>query len=438
MSNIKLNYKQTNISKKMIQDYAKKVEKNHKELHKRAGDDNDFVGWLELPTNYDKEEFKRIKKAAKKIAKESDILVVIGIGGSYLGARAVIESLTSTFYNLLPEKQRKFPQILYVGNNLSPNYINELIEYIGDKDFSVNVISKSGTTTEPAIAFRIFREILENKYGIDEARSRIYATTDKEKGALKTLSENEGYEQFVVPDNVGGRYSVLTAVGLLPIAVAGIDIDKLMEGARNAQERFDDPDLKYNECYQYAVIRNILYNKMNKTTEILVNYEPKMHYFTEWWKQLYGESEGKENKGIFPAGVDFTTDLHSMGQYIQEGRRDLFETVINVKTPKNDIVINPDDDNLDGLNYLAGKTMDYVNKKAMEGTIAAHVEGDVPNIVINIEKLDANNIGQLIYFFELACAMSGSILGINPFNQPGVEKYKTNMFKLLGKPGYEN
>ena len=321
MSNIKLNYKQTNITKKMIQDYAKKVEKNHKELHKRAGDDNDFVGWLELPTNYDKEEFKRIKKAAKKIAKESDILVVIGIGGSYLGARAVIESLTSTFYNLLPEKQRKFPQILYVGNNLSPNYINELIEYIGDKDFSVNVISKSGTTTEPAIAFRIFREILENKYGIDEARSRIYATTDKEKGALKTLSENEGYEQFVVPDNVGGRYSVLTAVGLLPIAVAGIDIDKLMEGARNAQERFDDPDLKYNECYQYAVIRNILYNKMNKTTEILVNYEPKMHYFTEWWKQLYGESEGKENKGIFPAGVDFTTDLHSMGQYTRGQKR---------------------------------------------------------------------------------------------------------------------
>lgn len=436
MSNIKLNYKQTNITKKMIQDYAKKVEKNHKELHKRAGDDSDFVGWLELPTNYDKEEFKRIKKAAKKIAKESDILVVIGIGGSYLGARAVIESLTSTFYNLLPEKQRKFPQILYVGNNLSPNYINELIEYIGDKDFSVNVISKSGTTTEPAIAFRIFREILENKYGIDEARSRIYATTDKEKGALKTLSENEGYEQFVVPDNVGGRYSVLTAVGLLPIAVAGIDIDKLMEGARNAQERFDDPDLKYNECYQYAVIRNILYNKMNKTTEILANYEPKMHYFTEWWKQLYGESEGKENKGIFPAGVDFTTDLHSMGQYIQEGRRDLFETVINVKTPKNDIIINPDDDNLDGLNYLAGKTMDYVNKKAMEGTIKAHVDGDVPNVMIEMNKLDEKNLGELIYFFEKACAMSGMILSVNPFNQPGVEKYKKNMFHLLEKPGY--
>lgn len=436
MANIKLKYNNTNITKRMIQDYAKEVEKNHKELHKRALDEEDFVGWLELPTDYNKEEFKRIKKAARKIAKESDILVVIGIGGSYLGARAVIESLTSTFYNLLSEKQRKYPQILYVGNNLSPNYMNELIEYIGNKDFSVNVISKSGTTTEPAIAFRIFREILENKYGIDEARSRIYATTDKQKGALKTLAENEGYEQFVVPDNIGGRYSVLTAVGLLPIAVAGIDIDKLMEGARTAQERFDDSDLKYNECYQYAVIRNILYSKMNKTTEILVNYEPKMHYFTEWWKQLYGESEGKENKGIFPAGVDFTTDLHSMGQYIQEGRRDLFETVISIKTPKNDIIINPDDDNLDGLNYLSGKTMDYVNKKAMEGTIKAHVDGDVPNIEIEMNKLDEKNIGELIYFFEKACAMSGMILGVNPFNQPGVEKYKKNMFHLLEKPGY--
>ena len=436
MANIRLDYKNTNITKRMIQDYTKEVEKNHKELHRRALDEEDFVGWLELPTDYNKEEFKRIKKAAKKIAKESDILVVIGIGGSYLGARAVIESLTSTFYNLLSEKQRKYPQILYVGNNLSPNYINELIEYIGDKDFSVNVISKSGTTTEPAIAFRIFREILENKYGIDEARSRIYATTDKQKGALKTLAENEGYEQFVVPDNIGGRYSVLTAVGLLPIAVAGIDIDKLIEGARTAQERFDDSDLKYNECYQYAVIRNILYSKMNKTTEILVNYEPKMHYFTEWWKQLYGESEGKDKKGIFPAGVDFTTDLHSMGQYIQEGRRELFETVITIKTPQNDIVINPDDDNLDGLNYLSGKTMDYVNKKAMEGTVKAHVDGDVPNIIIEMEKLDEKNIGELIYFFEKACAMSGMILGVNPFNQPGVEKYKKNMFHLLEKPGY--
>ena len=310
-----------------------------------------------------------------------------------------------------------------------------MIEYIGDKDFSVNVISKSGTTTEPAIAFRIFREILENKYGIDEARSRIYVTTDKERGALKTLADNEGYEKFVIPDNVGGRYSVLTAVGLLPIATAGIDIDKLMQGARNAQERYDDSNLKYNECYKYAVARNILY-KLYKNTEILVNYEPKMHYFTEWWKQLYGESEGKDQKGIFPAGVDFTTDLHSMGQYIQEGRRNLFETVISIENPKSDITINSDEDNLDGLNYLAGKTLDYVNKKAMEGTVEAHVSGDVPNIMLSIENLNEENIGELIYFFEKACAMSGMILGVNPFNQPGVEEYKKNMFKLLKKPGY--
>ena len=416
-------------------EYKEQVENIHKELHQKANDENDFVGWLELPTNYDKKEFSRIKKAAKKIKKESDILVVIGIGGSYLGARAVIESLTSTFNNMLTDKQRKYPQILYVGNNLSPNYINELIEYIGDKDFSVNVISKSGTTTEPAIAFRIFREILENKYGIDEARSRIYVTTDKERGALKILADNEGYEKFVIPDNVGGRYSVLTAVGLLPIATAGIDIDKLMQGAQNAQERYDDPNLKYNECYKYAVTRNILY-KLYKNTEILVNYEPKMHYFTEWWKQLYGESEGKDQKGIFPAGVDFTTDLHSMGQYIQEGRRNLFETVISIENPKSDITINKDEDNLDGLNYLAGKTLDYVNKKAMEGTVKAHVTGDVPNIMLTIENLDEENIGELIYFFEKACAMSGMILGVNPFNQPGVEEYKKNMFKLLKKPGF--
>lgn len=435
MANIRLNLKHTGITQKTILTYKEQVENIHKDLHRRANDEKDFVGWLELPTNYDKEEFARIKKAAKKIKKESDILVVIGIGGSYLGARAVIEALTSSFYNMLPNKQRKYPQVLYVGNNLSPNYINELIEYIGDKDFSVNVISKSGTTTEPAIAFRIFREILENKYGIDEARSRIYATTDKAKGALKTLAQNEGYEQFVVPDNVGGRYSVLTAVGLLPIAVAGIDIDKLMMGAKTAQDRYNDPDVKYNECYKYAVVRNILY-KLYKNTGILVNYEPKMHYFTEWWKQLFGESEGKDQMGIFPAGVDFTTDLHSMGQYIQEGRRNLFETVISIKTPNSDITINPDDDNLDGLNYLAGKGLDYVNKKAMEGTIKAHVSGDVPNIVIEMEKLDEENIGELIYFFEKACAMSGNILGVNPFNQPGVEEYKKNMFKLLEKPGY--
>ena len=435
MAEIKLNLKNSGITQKSIMEYKAQVENIHKDLHKRSNEEDDFVGWLELPTNYDKEEFKRIKKAAKKIKKESDILVVIGIGGSYLGARAVIESLTSTFNNMLPAKQRKFPQIVYAGNNLSSNYLNELIEYIGDKDFSVNVISKSGTTTEPAIAFRVFREILENKYGIDEARSRIYATTDKAKGALKTLAENEGYEQFVVPDNVGGRYSVLTAVGLLPIAVAGIDIDKLMEGARVAQERYNDPNLKYNECYQYAVLRNILY-KLYKNTEILVNYEPKMHYFTEWWKQLFGESEGKDEKGILPVGVDNTTDLHSMGQYIQQGRRNLFETVISIKIPNSDFTINSDDDNLDGLNYLAGKKLDYVNKKAMEGTVQAHVSGDVPNIEISLNKLDEENLGELIYFFEKSCAMSGSILGVNPFNQPGVEEYKKNMFKLLKKPGY--
>ena len=435
MPEISLNLKNTGLTKKSIMEYKEQVENIHKDLHRRANDEKDFVGWLELPTNYDKKEFARIKKAAKKIKKESDILVVIGIGGSYLGARAVIESLTSSFYNMLPNKQRKFPQILYVGNNLSPNYMNELIEYIGNKDFSINVISKSGTTTEPAVAFRIFREILENKYGIDEARSRIYATTDKEKGALKTLAESEGYEQFVVPDNVGGRYSVLTAVGLLPIAVAGIDIDKLMEGARLAQERYNDSNLKYNECYQYAVVRNILY-KLYKNTEILVNYEPKMHYFTEWWKQLFGESEGKEQKGIFPAGVDFTTDLHSMGQYIQEGRRNLFETVISIEESNSDITIPSDDDNLDGLNYLAGKGLDYVNKKAMEGTVQAHVSGDVPNIIINLKQLNETALGELIYFFEKACAVSGMILGINPFNQPGVEEYKKNMFKLLKKPGY--
>ena len=435
MAEISVDLKNSGITKKSIMEYKEQVENIHKDLHRRANDEKDFVGWLELPTNYDKEEFKRIKKAAKKIKKEADVLLVIGIGGSYLGARAVIESLTSSFNNLLPAKQRKHPQILYVGNNLSSNYMNELIEYVANKDFSINVISKSGTTTEPAIAFRIFREILENKYGIDEARSRIYATTDKKKGALKTLADNEGYEEFVVPDNIGGRYSVLTAVGLLPIAVSGIDISKLMEGARIAQERFNDPNLKYNECYQYAVVRNILYKK-KKNTEILVNYEPKMHYFTEWWKQLFGESEGKENKGILPVGVDNTTDLHSMGQYIQQGRRNLFETVVYVEEPKSDITINPDDDNLDGLNYLAGKTLDFVNKKAMEATVQAHVSGEVPNILVKMNKLDEENLGEVMYFFEKACAMSGSILGINPFDQPGVEEYKKNMFKLLKKPGY--
>ncbi len=433
MLEVKLNLEKSKVTTEEILKYKESVEKYHNELKERALDNNDYVGWLELPTNYSKLEFTRIKQAAKRISEDSDVLLVIGIGGSYLGARAVIEALTSSFDNMLQE--RKHPYILYAGNNLSPNYINELVEAIGNKDFSINVISKSGTTTEPAIAFRIFREMLESKYGIEEARSRIYVTTDEKKGALKKLAEQEGYEQFVIPDNIGGRFSVLTAVGLLPIATAGIDIDKLMEGARLAQVRYNDSDLKYNECYKYAVARNILY-KSNKTTEILVNYEPKMHYFTEWWKQLYGESEGKDKKGIFPAGVDFTTDLHSMGQYIQDGRRDLFETVLRIENPETNIKINADDDNLDGLNYLAGKDLDYVNKKAMEGTIQAHVTGDVPNILISIEKLDEETIGHLVYFFEKACAISGMILGVNPFNQPGVEEYKKNMFKLLEKPGY--
>ena len=432
---LKLNLKEAKIDEKEIMKYKSQVENIHKDLHRRANDEDDFVGWLELPTNYDKEEFKRIQKAAEKIRKESDILVVIGIGGSYLGARAVIESLSNTFESMKINEKRKYPLVLFAGNNLSPTYINDLIEIIEDKDFSVNVISKSGTTTEPAIAFRIFREILENKYGIDEARSRIYVTTDKERGALKTLSEMEGYERFVVPDNVGGRFSVLSAVGLLPIAAAGVDIKKLMNGARIAQEKYADSNLKYNECYQYAVVRNILY-KNDKNIEILVNYEPKMHYFIEWWKQLYGESEGKDRKGLFPAGVDYTTDLHSMGQYVQDGKRNLFETVINIDKPISNLKIKMDDDNLDGLNYLAGKDLDYVNKKAMEGTIEAHVSGGVPNIMITLDELNEENIGQLIYFFELACGISGNILGVNPFNQPGVEEYKKNMFRLLEKPGY--
>lgn len=434
---IKIDLKNAGIDKKEIMKYKEQVENIHKDLHRRSSKEDDFVGWLDLPTNYDKKEFKRIITAAKRINKDSDILLVIGIGGSYLGARAVIEALSSSFYNMQTLKQRKSTLVLYAGNNLSSNYINELIEIIGDKDFSINVISKSGTTTEPAIAFRIFREILENKYGIDEARSRIYVTTDKSRGALKKLSEEEGYETFVIPDNIGGRYSVLTAVGLLPIATAGMDIVKLMDGAKSAEDSYNDSELKYNECYQYAVIRNILYNQ-GKTMEVYANYEPKMHYMTEWLKQLFGESEGKEQKGIFPAGIDLTTDLHSMGQYMQEGLRNMFETVVCVETPKSNIKINLDDDNLDGLNYLAGKDLDYVNKKAMEGTIEAHVAGGVPNIKIQIEKLDEENIGGLIYFFELACAMSGSLLEVNPFNQPGVEEYKNNMFRLLEKPGHKS
>lgn len=436
MVNIKLDLKHTKVLEKNIMEYADTVKNIHDEMHEKASNKKEFLGWLDLPTNYDVKEFEEIKKVAKKIQQDSDILLVIGIGGSYLGARAVIESLTNTFYNLLNKEQRKMPQILYVGNNLSPNYINDLINLIGNRDLSINVISKSGTTTEPAIAFRIFRELLENKYGIKEAAKRIYVTTDKKNGALKQIAKEEKYTTFVIPDNVGGRYSVLTAVGLLPIATAGIDIDKLVQGAKFAQDKYSDKNVKYNDCYKYAVVRNILY-KNEKNIELLVTYEPKLHYLIEWWKQLFGESEGKEGKGIFPTGAEFTTDLHSLGQYIQEGRRNLFETVINIKKSQTDITINQDEDNLDELNYLVGKGLDYVNKKAMEGTIEAHFDGGVPNIVLNIDELNEFAIGHLIYFFELACAMSGKILGINPFNQPGVEKYKTNMFKLLKKPGYE-
>ncbi len=431
MSNIKVRFENTGIEMRKVIKYQERVEKIDKEIRNNSSEPSEFLGWLDLPTNYDKEEFERIKKFANTIRNNSKVFICIGIGGSYLGARAVIEALNNGFYN--PNSNET--QILYAGNNLSSTYIAEMIEAIGEKDISINVISKSGTTTEPAIAFRIFREYLENKYGLEEARKRIYVTTDKEKGALKQLANDEGYETFVVPDNIGGRYSVLTAVGLLPIAVAGIDIDELMNGARIAQNKYIEPNLKYNECYQYAVTRNILYGE-GKEIEILANYNPKLHYFVEWWKQLFGESEGKEEKGIFPAGVDFTTDLHSMGQYIQQGQRNLMETVINVVNPAIDIEIKPDEDNLDGMNFVAGKTVDYVCKKAMEGTIEAHVNGGVPNIVIDMEKLDAATIGNLIYFFELACAMSGKILGVNPFNQPGVEEYKKNMFRLLGKPGY--
>lgn len=436
MVGLNLNLENTGISEKVLQKYNKKVSEIHKELHENKDDEQEFLGWLELPTKYNKKEFKKIKECAQKIQKDSDVLLVIGIGGSYLGARAVIEALTNSFYNLQDKRHRKTPQIIYVGNNLSSNYINDVIDLVSHKDFSINVISKSGTTTEPAIAFRIFRDLMESKYGLEEAKNRIYVTTDKKAGALKKLATREKYETFVIPNNIGGRYSVLTPVGLLPIAVAGIDIDQLMKGARFAQDKYCDDDLTYNDCYRYAVARNILY-KNEKFIEILANYEPKMHYIAEWWKQLFGESEGKNGKGIFPAGVDFTTDLHSLGQYIQEGRRDLFETVLSIEIPESNISIGLDEDDLDCLNYLSGKSLDFVNKKAMEGTIEAHVSGNVPNILITMQELNEYTIGQLIYFFELACAMSGKLLGVNPFNQPGVETYKKNMFRLLEKPGYD-
>jgi len=409
----------------------------HKMLQEETGAGSEFLGWLDLPINYDKEEFIRIKASAEKIRKDSDVLIVIGIGGSYIGARAVIEMLSHSFYNNLSKEKRKSPEIFYVGNNISSTYMVDLLDTIQGKDISVNVISKSGTTTEPAIAFRIFKELLEKKYGKDGAVKRIYATTDMAKGALKTLSNVEGYETFVIPDDVGGRFSVLTAVGLLPIAVCGINIDELMKGAADARKEYNNVDLKENQCYKYAAVRNALYRK-GKTTEILVNYEPCLHFYGEWWKQLYGESEGKDNKGIFPAAVDFSTDLHSMGQYIQEGMRNIFETVLNVKKSKKTITVKKNEENIDGLNFLAGSTLDLINKKAFQGTVLAHNDGGVPNIIVNIPELTPYYVGYLIYFFEKACGISGYLLGVNPFNQPGVEAYKKNMFALLGKSGYES
>jgi glucose-6-phosphate isomerase len=412
------------------------VKSAHEMLHNKTGAGNDFLGWVDLPLNYDKEEFTRIKASAEKIKSDSDVLVVIGIGGSYLGAKAAIDVLSHSFYNNLPKSKRKTPEIYFVGNNISSTYISDLLDLIEGKEISVNVISKSGTTTEPALAFRIFKEYMEKKYGKDEARKRIYATTDKSKGALKKLATEEKYETFVVPDDVGGRFSVLTAVGLLPIAAAGINIDEIMAGAAAAYELYNNTNVLENDCYKYAAVRNALYNK-NKTIEILVNYEPSLHFMTEWWKQLYGESEGKNQKGIFPAGVDFSTDLHSMGQYIQDGLRNIFETVINVEKPKKGLVVKEDPLNVDGLNFLTGKDVDFVNKKAMEGTLLAHTDGGVPNLILTVPELNAYCFGSLVYFFEKACGISGYLLGVNPFNQPGVEEYKKNMFALLGKPGYE-
>ncbi len=408
------------------------VEAAAESLHSKTGLGNDFLGWVNLPTDYDKEEFERIKAAAEKIKSNSDILIVIGIGGSYLGARAAIELLKSPLYNNM---KKDTPDIYYVGNSINPTYLNEVIALCKDKDFSVNVISKSGTTTEPALAFRIFKKMVEDKYGKDGAKDRIFATTDKARGTLKSLSDAEGYETFVIPDDVGGRFSVLTAVGLLPIAVAGCDIDALMKGAAKAQADFC-ADFDNNDCYKYAALRNILYRK-GKSVEMLVSYDPSFVMMSEWYKQLFGESEGKDNKGIFPSSAVFSTDLHSMGQYIQDGARILFETVVDIKNPKTDLFLEEDAENLDGLNFLTNQNMSVVNRKAFEGTVLAHTEGGVPNIILELEDTTEESIGYMIYFFEKACAVSGYVLGVNPFNQPGVESYKANMFALLGKPGYE-
>ena len=415
----------------------KKITMDAKELLvSKTGPGNDFLGWIDLPVDYDKEEFARIKKAAAKIQSDSEVLLVIGIGGSYLGARAAIEFLRHGFYNMISKEQRKTPEIYFVGNSISSTYLKNLVDVIGDRDFSINMISKSGTTTEPAIAFRVLKEMMEKKYGKEEAAKRIYATTDKARGSLKSLATEEGYETFVVPDDVGGRFSVLTAVGLLPIAVSGADIDKLMEGAAAGRELALNSAFEDNDALKYAALRNIMLRK-GKAIEILCNYEPAVHYVSEWWKQLYGESEGKDQRGIFPASVDLTTDLHSMGQFIQDGARNMFEPVINVEQSRETITINEEPVDLDGLNYLAGQTVDFVNKSAMNGTILAHTDGQVPNFMIKVPEMNEFYLGELFYFFEFACGVSGYILGVNPFNQPGVESYKKNMFALLGKPGYE-
>ena len=424
------------ISAEEVKNMKAGVECAKEVLTSRTGAGNDFLGWIDLPVDYDKDEFARIKKAAAKIQSDSDVLLVIGIGGSYLGARAAIEFLTHSFYNVLDKGTRKTPQIFFVGNSISSKYIKDLQDVVRDKDFSINIISKSGTTTEPAIAFRVFKEMLIEKYGKEEANKRIYATTDKAKGALKNLANQEGYESFVVPDDVGGRFSVLTAVGLLPIAVSGADIDKLMEGAASGRKKALETPYEENPALLYASIRNILLRK-GKHVEIVANYDPSLHYVSEWWKQLFGESEGKDQKGIFPAAVDLTTDLHSMGQFIQDGARIMFETVINVEESPEEVVLKEEEIDTDGMNYLAGKNVDFVNKSAMNGTILAHTDGQVPNLKVNVPEQNEFYLGELFYFFEFACGISGYLLGVNPFNQPGVESYKRNMFALLGKPGYE-
>ncbi|WP_411501832.1 glucose-6-phosphate isomerase [Brevibacillus centrosporus] len=420
------------LAKREVDYLSEFVKVAHHFLHAKKGPGSDYLGWVDLPILYDRAEFERIKQAATRIRKNSQALVVIGIGGSYLGARSAIEALSHSFHNQV----EGYTEVYFAGHNMSSTYLNHLLEVLEGKDISVNVISKSGTTTEPAIAFRIFREYMEEKYGKEGARGRIYATTDQAKGALKKLAEEEGYETFVIPDDVGGRYSILTAVGLLPMAVAGINIDRIMEGAEAAYHKYSVPDLEKNESYQYAAVRNVLYRK-GKSIELLVNYEPSLHYVAEWWKQLFGESEGKDQKGLFPASVDFSTDLHSMGQYVQEGRRDLIETVLHVKKPQEQLTIKADPENLDGLNYLADKTLHEVNQKAFQGTLLAHVDGGVPNLVIEMDEMNEYTFGELVVFFEKACGISGHLLGVNPFDQPGVEAYKTNMFALLVKPGYE-